>query len=634
MPMPSHPHEEIAIDFQGPFPPSQYGAEVCDFLYNVIDTLTGEVIMIPTQMDGLTAKKCAEIFLREVYPHWGVPRTIRSDRDVRFVASLWKEFCNAIGTTLAMTTSGRASSNGKVERMHRNSNAMMRQHVSEEQTNWAAEIKQVQFAINTTMHSSTGYAPFALSHVQAPTGIPSWSRAPGNVEADDLIRAAQTRLSVARDTLHRVQAYQTHSANKHRRPDQVPEPSNLANLPYKSAYWVSTADLGIVAHRSRKWAPNYTGPFPCLAYDEKTSLYLLSLPARYTKRGISPLFHASKLKLYVESDPRRFPGRLTNPVPIFPLDTLEMDVASIRGHFWKKSPSFDNDGAKTLVLRVMFSAGNTSNIDMPHADLTVANTAVAVYLRSKSVSRLEDLADVRSTLQNVPISFRASELMRADTCRFSVPRRNPPFLRSQPATSSARNATPRLRRQSTTRTWRAFAAPPPARSPKTTVVPASLLASGLRSTVATTISRSTSHPSRTSKFKRTRHSSSTPTTSSTATQWTSPPPTRTSSTTRKPATTSAMLRTSKASVTTSIHASTTTRVKSSTAAAARRTDTARLLRNPETTTLRAAGPAARRRCTDVTAAAAHRPPPVVVTTPPRLPPPPPSPAVWTVCSVQ
>jgi hypothetical protein len=368
--------------------------------------------MVPTSMEGLTSQKCAEIFMREVYPQWGTPRAIRSDRDVRFVSSFWKEFCNGIGTTLAMTTSGRASSNGKIERMHRDANAMMRQHVSEEQTNWASQVKQVQFAINTTVHSSTGYAPFALSRIQAPVGIPSWARAPGSKAADELIQDAKQRLDKARDTLHKAQAYQTHSANKHRRPDHVPFGKNIVNGAYESAYWVSTADLGTVANRSRKWCPPFTGPFICLEYDPKTSLYLLDLPPRYTQRGISPLFHASKLKPYVMSAESLFPGRLTNPVPVFPLDTLEMDINYISTHKILAVPTPEDGLATALQFKVVPKDGSKPVwFTMPHDDFTPESPHVIAYLAKRGVATMTDLQPV-STAQFSP-ELQASQLTSA-----------------------------------------------------------------------------------------------------------------------------------------------------------------------------------------------------------------------------
>jgi len=73
--------EEFGIDFQGPFTLTKYAGEVCDYLFSLIDISTGEVIAIPTQKDGLTAHKCADLYMREAYPRWGLPLKMRSDRN-------------------------------------------------------------------------------------------------------------------------------------------------------------------------------------------------------------------------------------------------------------------------------------------------------------------------------------------------------------------------------------------------------------------------------------------------------------------------------------------------------------------------------------------------------------------------
>ena len=384
MPIPSKPYEEIAIDFQGPFPMSEFRDQPVNFLFNFLDCLSGEVIMVPCLEEGLTSQKCAEIFLHEVYPHWGTPSVIRSDRDIRFTSAFWKSVTQALGTTLAMSSSFHPATNGKIERMHRTANQVFRLLVSEEQTDWPKHTPHVQLAINTTVSKSSGFAPFELTRVQIPISIPEWAKAPGRSAAGKFIEAAKARQAAARDALLRSQVDQTSSANKHRRPDYAPTSTSAEGEPNApTLFWLSTKNLSSVLFRSRKWTPRFVGPFECLHYNPRTSSYTLKLTRRYTRRNINNVFHSSLCKPYAPSDPTLFPNRITSLTPVFPLDSLEIGVSRILNTRWlPKDPARPDDllGSTRLQLDVQCDDGTRTTLVLPNADVSKTWPPMVEYL--------------------------------------------------------------------------------------------------------------------------------------------------------------------------------------------------------------------------------------------------------------
>lgn len=58
-----------------------------------------------------TAEQVAEIFVKDVVRHHGVPSNIVSDRDHLFVSSFWREFFKLQGTLLAMSSAYHQQSN-------------------------------------------------------------------------------------------------------------------------------------------------------------------------------------------------------------------------------------------------------------------------------------------------------------------------------------------------------------------------------------------------------------------------------------------------------------------------------------------------------------------------------------------
>jgi hypothetical protein len=57
----------------------------------------------------------------------------------------------------------------------------------------------------------------------------------------------------------------------------------------------------------------------------------------------------SQLLKYSESDESLFPRRLTTRVPIFPLDSLEMDVSQVYLHEWCNLPEMNADGSYSCI---------------------------------------------------------------------------------------------------------------------------------------------------------------------------------------------------------------------------------------------------------------------------------------------
>ncbi|SGY12372.1 BQ5605_C011g06487 [Microbotryum silenes-dioicae] len=349
MPIPSKPYEEMAMDFQGPFPTATSHLGPVDALFNVIDVLTGEVIMLPCDFTGLTAEKCADLYFTFVFPHWGIPNVITSDRDVRWTLDFWRTLHAALGTTLAMSSADHPQTNGKIERIHRDINALMRQLVSEEQTDWPSHIPFVQFTLNNALNKSSGFSAFEISRIRTrtPETIPSWVLARCSHPADVFIANAQLKLAKAQDSLIKARTRQALSANEHRRAaidPMVPSGPQIGDAPDRPAalrpqplkFWVTTQNWPTVPFRSRKWAPKFAGPFEVLAFDPTTSTYTLDLPARYTKRRIRNIFHSSQLVPFTPTNEATFPNRVTSAVPVFPLDSLEMATTHVFEHKWAR----------------------------------------------------------------------------------------------------------------------------------------------------------------------------------------------------------------------------------------------------------------------------------------------------------
>ena len=83
------------------------------------------------------------------------------------------------GIRLAMTTANHPQADGLVEKSNDTITESLRASVNWEQSNWEELLLAVEFAINSSVTSSTGFAPFELCSGALPrTPSTAWASSP------------------------------------------------------------------------------------------------------------------------------------------------------------------------------------------------------------------------------------------------------------------------------------------------------------------------------------------------------------------------------------------------------------------------------------------------------------------------
>ena len=108
LPVPMWKWEEVTMDFVSALPRTQSGNEV---IWVIVDRLTKSAHFIPLRI-GYTMEKLAKIYLQQIVRLYGVPLSIVSDRDPRFVSRFWKSLHQALGTKLHFSTAYHPQSDG------------------------------------------------------------------------------------------------------------------------------------------------------------------------------------------------------------------------------------------------------------------------------------------------------------------------------------------------------------------------------------------------------------------------------------------------------------------------------------------------------------------------------------------
>lgn len=294
LPVPVRPWQQVSLDLITQLPKSRAGN---DAIVVFVDKLTKMVHYVATTTT-VSAPQLAELFLREVVRHHGVPESILSDRDPRFTANFWRAFWGRLGSKLTMSTAYHPQTDGQTERANRTLEEMLRSYVNSNQTDWDQHLATLELAINNSKQASTGFSPFYLNagqEVRLPLDqeLPSSENNPTAVE-----RIARMRRDwgAAVANIRKAQDRQAKYADQHRR---------AAAFVVGDRVLLSTAHLKMVgAARTPKFSAKYIGPFEVKRV-VGSNAYELDLPPQMQ---IHPVLNISRLKAYHDGA-QLFPDR-------------------------------------------------------------------------------------------------------------------------------------------------------------------------------------------------------------------------------------------------------------------------------------------------------------------------------------
>ena len=328
LPIPTRPWQSMSMDFVGPFP----DCDGFDYLWVIVCRMTGMTHLIPT-VTTIRTSELAWLFLKEIVRLHGLPESIVSDRDSKFTSKFWRELHRLMGVKLLMSTAFHPETDGTSERMIRTVSQILRASVQPDQRDWAHRIPMTEFAINSSVNASTGFAPFELNHGFVPSLVRELTREPALPGVRDFAQQALDYLREAHDHIIASRVAQTHHANSSRRAENTQETPDFQK---GGLAYLSTANLSLPKGRARKLMPKFIGPYRIAQADPASSTYTLDLPPDLRARGVHPKFHVSRLRRHEPNDSTLFPDRSVEVFYDFGQDPDdELLVNDIVAHEWK-----------------------------------------------------------------------------------------------------------------------------------------------------------------------------------------------------------------------------------------------------------------------------------------------------------
>ena len=153
------------MDFITGLPFSQ--GKYCIFV--AVDCLTKytHFFAIPSK---ISSSQIAEIFFQGVFRLHGLPKTIVSDHDSRFMGAFWQDLFRLAGIELTPSTSYHPQTDGQTEALNKWVEGYLRDYVTRQQRAWTKWLYLGEYFYNTTYHMSIG-----MSHFQALYGYEALS---------------------------------------------------------------------------------------------------------------------------------------------------------------------------------------------------------------------------------------------------------------------------------------------------------------------------------------------------------------------------------------------------------------------------------------------------------------------------
>jgi len=121
-----------------------------------------------------SAAKTAQLFFQHVWPHYGLPASIISDRDSRLLSSFWRTIWSLLGCQSKFSTAFHLQTDGRTEVVNRILVHSLRTYFIKN-TQWDNYLHIVHHSYNRATHSATGYSPFKVFlgfQPMSPTDLP------------------------------------------------------------------------------------------------------------------------------------------------------------------------------------------------------------------------------------------------------------------------------------------------------------------------------------------------------------------------------------------------------------------------------------------------------------------------------
>ncbi len=270
LPIPMKPWDSVGIDFVGPFLEVKAdNGRKFNYLWVIVCQMTSIVHLIPTHTT-MMARKLSGIYMREIAHLHGLPGSIVSNWDPKFMLKWWRELHCILGARLLMLILFHPQTDGLTECTNKSVRQIFRAGLCPDQKDWFGKIDTMEFPINASISNTMRYLPFKLNGSYMPSMLHE-VRAEGRLVPGirKFAENALCNLADVHDAIIESHVFQTFHTNK----KQSDEPMILEG----ELVYLSTKNLNLPKGRARKLCPKFVGPYRVTRAFSESSNYELEL---------------------------------------------------------------------------------------------------------------------------------------------------------------------------------------------------------------------------------------------------------------------------------------------------------------------------------------------------------------------
>lgn len=285
LPVPQAPWEDVSMDFVLGLPRTQRNK---DSVMVVVDRFSKMAHFVSCCRTA-DASYIADLYFREVVRLHGIPLTITSDRDSKFMSHFWRTLWRKLGTQLQFSTTAHPQTDGQTEVTNRSLGNLLRSFVGKNVRQWDLLLPQIEFAYNHSIHQSIKCSPFQAVYghnLHSPLDLTPFPT-PHSFSSEASERVVQIKKLHAQIREHIVRQNERYckQANKHRKYVEF-KPGDFV--------WVHLRKERFSPGKYNKLKPRAAGPFQVVKRIGENA-YEIDLPLEYE---VSKTFNVSDLSPY------------------------------------------------------------------------------------------------------------------------------------------------------------------------------------------------------------------------------------------------------------------------------------------------------------------------------------------------
>ena len=133
-----------------------------DSILTITDHDCSKVVLLISCKEAMGTEDLVKIYYSKMFPHFGIPSKIISDRDLRLTLKLAQDICTELGVQQNISTTYHPQTDRQSERTCQTVKTYLRIFCNEQQTDWARWLPLAQYALNLRPSHTTKIPPFEL----------------------------------------------------------------------------------------------------------------------------------------------------------------------------------------------------------------------------------------------------------------------------------------------------------------------------------------------------------------------------------------------------------------------------------------------------------------------------------------